>query len=498
MSIAQMTAGVHPSASMVKPAAQRMQPSVFRRLQLATFAFLAIMVVALVISAALTALEARHLSEAQEQLHRLHEFDSLQLVVSRRLTTLVEGTQSAPHGRPMVSDAIDRMIALSSDREVPGKLRELRARLELPDAGRVELAETLTLITEVGHASSARERALLARLQAQTSTQLRLELAAPLAILAVGLLLFPLARQRIIKPLDAFGRQLGRLASGEFTPTPEDERVDPFLLPLHQQFNVLAHRLQELEAAHRTRTASLEAEVRTSTRQLLEQQRTLARAERLAATGELAASVAHELRNPLAGIQMTLSNLRNELRDPDLVARIDLVVGEVARLSRLLTELLETGRHAPEPPRHLNLAEVVDDILALTRCQLPANVRLVSRVDPALTGRLPADRLRQALLNLILNAAVALGERDGEIIIDAAKVGRHIRITVTDDGPGFPPELLAQGIRPYFSTRERGTGLGLVMVRRFAGDVGGTIELANRAPHGAQVTLVLPADGEHA
>ena len=70
-----------------------------------------------------------------------------------------------------------------------------------------------------------------------------------------------------------------------------------------------------------------------------------------------------------------------------------------------------------------------------------------------------------------------------------------MRITVTDDGPGFPPELLESGIRPFFSTRERGTGLGLAVVRRFARDVGGELALSNRDPHGAEVKLTLPRQG---
>jgi signal transduction histidine kinase len=486
--------GVHPGPSVVKPACKRMQPSVFRRLQFATFAFLSLIVVALVISAALTAIEIRQLREAQAQLDQLQEFDRMYMVVTRRVTTLAEGTAPSPRGRPQISKVIDRMIALSSDVETPAKLRKLRDRLDAPNADRIELAETLTLVAEVGRSARTQEAALLTRLERQNSLQLRLELAAPLAILSVGILLLPVARRRIIKPLDAFGHQLANLADGIFTPAQVNKDVDPFLLPLHRQFNSLAQRLQELEAAHRAREVSLETEVGRTTRQLLEQQRNLARAERLAATGELAASVAHELRNPLAGIQMTLSNLRTELTDPDLIERVDLVADEVARLSRLLTELLDVGRRAPEPPRVVRLAEVVDDILALTRCQLTPEIRLDSRVDPTLTCRLPPDRLRQALLNLVLNAGGALGERGGEIIIEAAVDGTNLRITVSDNGPGLPPELLDTGIRPFFSTRERGTGLGLAMVRRFARDVGGSLELANRVPHGAQVTLILPAN----
>lgn len=474
-----------------------MYPSVFRQLRLATFAFMAMVVVALVVSAALSLLEQQRLRAARSELERLSQFEHLHLLAERRLTLMVQGETAVPGMREGLTRQIDRLIALAEDPETAGRLEALRGRLQ-QGGERIQLAETLVLFNQADDREHARQAAILGELQDKSATQLRLALAAPLAILAAGVLLFPVARRRIIRPLDAFGRQLTRLADGEFTPAPVDSRVDPFLLPLHRQFNELAQRLQLLEAAHRAHEESLEAAVRAATRQLLEQQRSLARAERLAATGELSASVAHELRNPLAGIQMTLSNLRAELREPELAERVDLMIQEVERLTRLLNELLDAARHAPEAPRRIQLAELVDEILALLRYQLAPSIRLESGVDPALTCRLPQDRLRQALLNLILNAANALGERAGTIRIDAASAGGMVRITVSDDGPGFSAEVLDGGIRSFFSTRERGTGLGLAMVRRFARDVGGTVEMANVEPHGARVTLVLPADAEQA
>jgi signal transduction histidine kinase len=474
-----------------------MHPSVFRQLRLATFAFLALVVVALVVSAAQSFLEQQRLRAARAELSRLSEFEHLHLIAERRLSVMVQSGTDVPSQREGLQRQIDRLITLSGDPDTASRLEALRGRLQ-HGGERVQLAETLVLFNQADDREHARQAAILAELEAKSTTQLWLALAAPLSILATGVLLLPVARRRIIGPLDAFGRQLARLADGEFAPAPVDDRVDPFLLPLHRQFNELAHRLQLLEAAHRAHEESLEAAVRAATHQLLEQQRSLARAERLAATGELAASVAHELRNPLAGIQMTLGNLRAELHEPELAERVDLMIQEVARLTRLLNELLDSARHAPEPPRPIRLGELVDEVLALLRYQLAPGIRLESRVDPALTCRLPADRLRQALLNLILNAANALGERAGTIDIDAAGEGGKVRIVVSDDGPGFPAEVLDSGIRSFFSTRERGTGLGLAMVRRFARDVGGTLELANLEPHGARVALVLPADAEQA
>jgi signal transduction histidine kinase len=384
------------------------------------------------------------------------------------------------------------MSALATSADTPQLLQVFRSRIVTAKEGG-DFIQGFIGFQQVLETEQTYQAQLIAGLEEQAGNQLRLELAAPLAILAVGVVLVPITRRRIIKPLHAFGRQIAQLAQGHASLAPLDE-VDPLLLPLHKNFNELVRRLRQYEAENKARTASLEEEVRRTTRALLEQQRTLARAERLAATGELAASVAHELRNPLAGIQMTLSNLRAELDDAELVERVDLVVDEVKRLTRLLNEMVDAARHAPEPPRTIQLAELVDDTIALTRCQLSPDVRLDNQIDPGLTCRLPQDRLKQALLNLLLNAGAVLAERGGTVTVGAVRDGDRVRIAVSDDGPGFPAELLEGGIRPFFSTRTRGTGLGLPMVKRFARDVGGDVTLSNRDPHGACVTLVLPSE----
>jgi signal transduction histidine kinase len=105
---------------------------------------------------------------------------------------------------------------------------------------------------------------------------------------------------------------------------------------------------------------------------------------------------------------------------------------------------------------------------------------------------LPDGGLRQALLNLILNAAQALDQTHGEVRLLARREGDSLRIEVIDTGPGFSPDMLSHGIRPFSTSRLRGTGLGLAMVQRFARELGGHIELANHEPHGASVSLILP------
>jgi two-component system, NtrC family, sensor kinase len=111
---------------------------------------------------------------------------------------------------------------------------------------------------------------------------------------------------------------------------------------------------------------------------------------------------------------------------------------------------------------------------------------------------LPKNALRQAVLNLVLNAAQAIGDQEGEVTIEAFKENSQLIMTVSDDGPGFPPELLGDAGRPFQTRRSGGTGLGLSMVRRFVNGVHGRIQLSNLSPHGARVTFTLPCQEHHA
>jgi two-component system, NtrC family, sensor kinase len=272
----------------------------------------------------------------------------------------------------------------------------------------------------------------------------------------------------------------------------DTQHLDPLLLPVFNSFNEIVRNLGELEAAKRMHAESLEAEVRAATQALLEQQRSLAQAERLAAVGEIAAGVAHELRNPLAGIQMSCVNLRSEIDNPDQVARLDLIVGELKRMARLLTQLLEQSKQAPTPSQPCDLATLVRELVALTRYQIPPQIELDYRVPDTLICRVPESSLRQVLLNLVLNAAQAIDAGPGKIWIEVSRDEDWLWLDVMDNGPGFPEELLRGVVRPFASGRSQGTGLGLAIVQRTMRESGGHMKLSNLDPTGACVTLKLP------
>lgn len=187
---------------------------------------------------------------------------------------------------------------------------------------------------------------------------------------------------------------------------------------------------------------------------------------------------------------MALSNLRRGVTDRTQCERLDMVIGELQRMTRYLNGMLGQARQHQESAVELDLASCIDSLLELIRYQVPARIRLLQSTPAGLLCRLPEGRLRQALLNLVLNAARSIGERTGTVRI-SGRLDRCLHIDVQDDGPGFPANLLRDGIRSFGTLDTGGTGLGLSTVRRFAQDLGGTLRLENRS-RGACATLELP------
>lgn len=369
-------------------------------------------------------------------------------------------------------------------------------RVLLQDIGTLEkmeknirLIEALKIMSVALDAEVIERDHLLEKISKDTEAELYMASLVLVIILVIAILFF---YQRILHPLNDLRQLLERLIDETYTPISTDH-LDPLLLPVFKSYNEMVTHLSELEESKRLHAQSLQHEVRLATQALLEQQNSLARAERLAAIGEVAAKLAHEIRNPLAGIQMAFNNLRREIDDQKQCERMGLIDSELKRLARLLNEMLDQSRHAPEEASDFNLAVLARDLLVLTRYQVPDTIQLRSDIAKSLPVYLPESGMRQALLNLLLNAADALEGRKGLVTINAELEQKVLKIEIVDNGPGFSEELLTQGIRPFRTERAHGTGLGLAMVQRYFKDLGGSIRLENIHPHGAKVLLSVPS-----
>lgn len=218
----------------------------------------------------------------------------------------------------------------------------------------------------------------------------------------------------------------------------------------------------------------------------------LARQAALARVGQMAAVVAHEVRNPLAGIKGVIQVLasRRSLADPDVPVMRD-VVTRIDALGDLINDLMVFARPRPPQPTFFDLRPLLLEAVSTLRRD-PVGVSLeitLTGPDVALTA--DADLIRATVLNLLLNAAQAMGGR-GHITIAIAQRDEQCIIEIADDGPGIPPDLRERVFEPFFTTKARGGGLGLPIARRTAELHGGTLTLTSPDTGGSVFTLTLP------
>jgi two-component system, NtrC family, sensor kinase len=477
----------------------RMRTPLYRPVQLAALSFVVLLLLALAILGGLNWRTLQRLEQIRTTADHVHDIQRVVFTMQRLLLDDMSGASPLETEKLReVTEELDQVVIPAADLSdvTDAKLREALRSLTSAELGlrpslQSAIGQAREALTEETRAESERLRDIIR----DTRTEVQLAAAALILLPALLLLAIWLSRQRIFRPIDNLKELLLGLAHGRFAPV-KLNHVDSLVLPLFENYNQMVARLQDLEGTHERHEASLQAEVRAATRSLLQQQRSLARAERLAAIGELSAAMAHELRNPLAGIQMTLANLRSDLSDPNVSERLDLVIAEIQRITRLANDLLAQSRHVPEAKRWVKLAPLVRELLQLIRYQISSQITLQAEVPDDLECYVAEDGLRQALLNLILNAVQALGNSAGTIALEATMNQNMAHIVVRDDGAGFPEALLAGGIRPFVSSRESGTGLGLAVVRRFARDANGELRLSNLKPGGARAELILPC-GNH-
>lgn len=250
---------------------------------------------------------------------------------------------------------------------------------------------------------------------------------------------------------------------------------------------------------------------------LLRQMETqLARAERLSALGEMAAGVAHEIKNPLNAIQGFSQRLATKIEDPNLKRYAETIVKEVQRLDTTINDVLEYSRTSKPAKQPTNLKDLLEEVIQFTTDKFEkANIKLERQYDPDFPD-VPLDfnKIKQVALNLVLNAVHAMaqggtltlklsvqqGLRDG-VAPDAPEGSTHLFLNqkmavmaVQDTGCGIPKENLDKLFHPFFTTKTTGTGLGLSICHKIIEGHGGTISVDSVVGVGTTFTIKLPLD----
>lgn len=312
----------------------------------------------------------------------------------------------------------------------------------------------------------------------------------------VLLLTYVLLTYFIVRPIDRLRLASERLALGRLhTEVPVQGAAE--VARLAATFNEMATQLRADRAALERRLRELEK----TTAELTSTQEQLIRSARLAAVGRLSAGVAHEIGNPLAAIRGLLDLMQmgdlSEDEEREFIARIQ---RETERIHHTIRDLLDFSRSGPTQETRVessaDLVEVVADTVRLIDRQTRfRDIDLVVRLDEGLPRvRGDRERLRQLLLNLLFNAADAIGGA-GRIDVRATNGGGVVTLIVEDDGPGIAHEILHHVFDPFVTTKPpgQGTGLGLAVCHTIVERLGGSIEGKNRIEGGATFSVTLPA-----
>jgi two-component system nitrogen regulation sensor histidine kinase NtrY len=225
----------------------------------------------------------------------------------------------------------------------------------------------------------------------------------------------------------------------------------------------------------------------------------LLRAQKALAWQDIARRIAHEIKNPLTPIQLAAQRLRKKFfagaadLDEVLLESTASIEHEVQGLMQLVDEFSRFARMPRIDPKPVELVQVIESVLLLYKglTGIEWQVELDRRMGPIVVD---AQQMRRVLINLIDNAVAAMDER-GTIRITARGLGGEdsVRIEVVDSGPGIPPDDRDKMFAPYFSTKKRGTGIGLAIVHKVITDHGGTIRVEDNLPRGARFVIELPA-----
>jgi len=292
-----------------------------------------------------------------------------------------------------------------------------------------------------------------------------------------------LMARRITKPLDKLVDGTVKISKGDFSQAIDIDTQDE-IGELAQSFNEMSQQLQltrkRMEAANRR----------------------LIQAEKLASIGRISASIAHEIRNPLTSVKLNIQKVMESegLNDIDK-EHLDISQEGIGHIENFIKELLNFTRESELQLNYFSVEQIVDESIKMIRNTLKLkDVELTKEVQERLPYVLvDGDKIRQVLLNILHNACEAL-EKGGKITITLSLLkgrrGRKVTIRISDNGPGIPKKDKENIFEPFYSTKEKGTGLGLTVVQKIVEAHGGTVGIESRLRHGTKLWVELPFNGK--
>ncbi|MGO9647372.1 Periplasmic sensor signal transduction histidine kinase [Candidatus Sulfotelmatobacter kueseliae] len=280
----------------------------------------------------------------------------------------------------------------------------------------------------------------------------------------------------IQQPMVELQEKIGLVSEGNLNVAVSFSRRNDEIGDLGRKFNHMMQQLresrEEIERLHQTQVS---------------------RAEHLATLGELATGLAHEIRNPLAGIAGVIEIIGRDLPSTSPArAVVKDVRLEIAQINRILTDLLETARPHPPQVRLSNLNTTVEHAVMLARQQvLSKPIKIELQQAPELSEvEHDSDQIHQVLLNLLLNAVQAM--EAGTVRVEISRQSSYASVLVSDTGRGIAPQHLSNIFRPFYTTKGNGTGLGLSLARRIVEEHHGRIEVSSVVGQGSKFTMLLP------
>ncbi len=256
-------------------------------------------------------------------------------------------------------------------------------------------------------------------------------------------------------------------------------RLDNEVRLIDMKFTMLSHRKKRKQLIIRDITD----------RKLTEEK--LQQTEKLSVVGHLAAGIAHEIRNPLTAIKGFTQLLKEEYN----TSYADVMIAELDRIDKIVGDLLILAKPEIQEFQTSNLNELIQDLYDLLKTQaIMNNIELtIDFSHENILIECEQDKLKQVFINIIKNSLEAI-EKNGEISIACEKIveKNEVRVTIRDNGIGIPPERLPKLGEPFYSTKEKGTGLGLMICKKIIKDHNGTLHISSKLNEGTVVTITLP------